>query len=94
MKAIPSPLAPMDIKPEVKNVRMERIIQNGGETGAATCQSGDVIKYDNCKPCPNLGKYTTCPQGMTCEYEECSGLWYMTNCQNDHTYYCGFCPTY
>ena len=66
----------------------------GGETGAATCQSGDVIKYDNCKPCPNLGKYTTCPQGMTCEYEECSGLWYMTDCQNDHTYYCGFCPTY
>ena len=66
----------------------------GGEAGAETCQSGDVIKYDNCKPCPNLGKYTTCPQGMICEYEECSGLWYMTTCQNNYTYYCGFCPTY
>ena len=43
----------------------------GGAAGAETCQSGDVIKYDNCKPCPNLGKYTTCPQGMICEYEEC-----------------------
>ena len=66
----------------------------GGEAGAETCQSGDVIKYNNCKPCPNLGKYTTCPQGMICEYEECSGLWYMTTCQNNYTYYCGFCPTY
>ena len=66
----------------------------GGAAGAETCQSGDVIKYDNCKPCPNLGKYTTCPQGMICEYEECSGLWYMTTCQNNYTYYCGLCPAY
>ena len=66
----------------------------GGAAGAETCQSGNTIKYDNCKPCPNLGKYTTCPQGMICEYEECSGLWYMTTCQNNYTYYCGFCPAY
>ncbi len=66
----------------------------GGAAGAATCQSGNTIKYDNCKPCPNLGKYATCPQGMNCEYEECSGLWYMTNCQANYTYYCCFCPTY
>ena len=52
----------------------------GGEAGAATCQSGNTIKYDNCKPCPNLGTYTNCPIGSVCEYEDCSGLWYVTDC--------------
>ena len=58
----------------------------GGAAGAKTCQSGDVIKYDNCKPCPNKGKYTTCPTGAVCEYEECSGLWYVTSCQSGYQF--------
>ena len=52
----------------------------GGEAGAETCLSGDVLKYDNCKPCPNLGSLTSCPTGAVCSYEECSGLWYVTDC--------------
>ena len=58
----------------------------GGAAGAKTCQSGDLIKYDNCKPCPNKGKYTTCPTGAVCEYEECSGLWYITDCQSGYEF--------
>ena len=63
----------------------------GGAAGAKTCQSGDVIKYDNCKPCPNLGTYTTCPSCSVCSYEDCSGLWYVTGCQNGCTDYCDYC---
>ena len=33
----------------------------GGEAGASTCLSGTTTMYDNCKACPNLGEYTTCP---------------------------------
>ena len=60
----------------------------GGEAGAETCLSGDVIKYDNCKPCPNLGSLTSCPTGAVCTYEECSGLWYATGCAANYDYFC------
>ena len=63
----------------------------GGAAGAKTCQSGDVIKYDNCKPCPNLGNLTSCPSCSVCEYEKCSGLWYVTGCKDDCTDYCDYC---
>ena len=63
----------------------------GGAVGAETCLSGDTIKYDNCKPCPNLGTLTSCPSCSVCSYEECSGLWYVTGCQNGCTDYCDFC---
>ena len=58
----------------------------GGAAGAKTCQSGDKIKYDNCKPCPNKGKYSTCPTGAVCEFEDCSGLWYVTSCQSGYQF--------
>ena len=32
----------------------------GPDTGANSCLSGNQLKYDNCKPCPNLGTLTTC----------------------------------
>ncbi len=63
----------------------------GGEAGAETCQSGTITKYDNCKPCPNLGTYTSCPSGSVCEYEDCSGLWYATGCKSGYTDYCDYC---
>ena len=63
----------------------------GGEAGAETCLSGTETKYDNCKPCPNLGNLTSCPSNATCKYEECSGLWYVTGCNSGYTYYCGYC---
>ena len=63
----------------------------GGAAGAKTCQSGDVIKYDNCKPCPNLGNLTSCPSCSVCEYEKCSGLWYVTGCKDGCTDYCDYC---
>ena len=53
----------------------------GGETGAETCQSGDVIKYDNCKPCPNLGTLSKCPSPFTCTFEKCSNLYYKSGCK-------------
>ncbi len=53
----------------------------GPEIGAKSCQSGNQIKYDNCKPCPNLGSLTYCPAPFTCSYEDCSGLYYKTGCQ-------------
>ena len=63
----------------------------GGEAGAETCLSGTITKYDNCKACPNLGTYTSCPSGSVCEYEDCSGLWYATGCQSGYTDYCDYC---
>ena len=63
----------------------------GGEAGAATCLSGTITKYDNCKACPNLGTYTSCPSGSVCEYEDCSGLWYATGCKSGYTDYCDYC---
>ena len=63
----------------------------GGEAGAKTCLSGTTTMYDNCKACPNLGEYTTCPSCTICQYEECSGLWYATGCATNCTDYCDFC---
>ncbi len=63
----------------------------GGEARAKTCLSGTTTMYDNCKACPNLGKYTTCPSCTICQYEECSGLWYATGCATNCTDYCDFC---
>ena len=60
----------------------------GGEAGAKTCFSGTTTMYDNCKACPNLGEYTTCPSCTICQYEECSGLWYATGCATNCTNYC------
>ena len=60
----------------------------GGEAGAKTCLSGTTTMYDNCKACPNLGEYTTCPSCTICQYEECSGLWYATGCATNCTNYC------
>ena len=60
----------------------------GGEAGASTCLSGTTTMYDNCKACPNLGEYSTCPSCTICQYEECSGLWYATGCATNCTNYC------
>ena len=63
----------------------------GGEAGAKTCLSGTTTMYDNCKACPNLGEYTSCPSCTICQYEECSGLWYTTGCATNCADYCDFC---
>ncbi len=63
----------------------------GGEAGAKTCLSGTTTMYDNCKACPSLGEYTTCPSCTVCQYEECSGLWYATGCATNCADYCDFC---
>ena len=60
----------------------------GGETGANSCLSGSVTKYDNCKPCPNLGTLSSCPAGYSCTFEECSGLSYKSGCSPNYTYFC------
>ena len=56
----------------------------GGDTGAKTCMSGSQIKYDNCKPCPNLGTLSSCPSPFTCTYEECSNSYYKSGCQSGY----------
>ena len=60
----------------------------GPEIGAKSCQSGNQIKYDNCKPCPNLGTLSSCPAGYSCTFEECSGLSYKSGCSPNYTYFC------
>ena len=56
----------------------------GPEAGANSCLSGTTTKYDNCKPCPNLGSLTSCPAPFTCTYEECSNRYYKSGCQSDY----------
>ena len=56
----------------------------GGDTGAKTCMSGSQIKYDNCKPCPNLGTLSSCPSPFTCTYEACSNRYYKSGCQSGY----------
>ena len=63
----------------------------GGMAGAKTCKSGNTIKYDNCKPCPNLGQYETCPSCSICSYEECSNKYYVTGCTSGCTDLCSDC---
>ena len=63
----------------------------GGMAGAKTCQSGNTIKYDNCKSCPNLGKYTSCPACSLCTYEACSNKYYVTGCASGCTDLCSDC---
>ena len=63
----------------------------GGEVGATTCQSGDVIKYSACVPCENKGTLTSCPTGANCTKEECSNLYYITSCKTNYTLTNGTC---
>ena len=58
----------------------------GGDTGAKTCMSGSQIKYDNCKPCPNLGTLSSCPSPFTCTYEACSNRYYKSGCKSGYTW--------
>ena len=53
----------------------------GPDTGAQTCMSGSQIKYDNCKPCPNLGTLSSCPSPFICTLEECSNRYYKSGCE-------------
>ncbi len=63
----------------------------GGDTDAQTCMSGSQIKYDNCKPCPNLGTLSSCPVGAKCTFEACSNLYYITSCKTNYTLSNGNC---
>lgn len=63
----------------------------GGEAGAKTCLSGTVIKYSECKPCPNLGTFATCPACSVCTYEQCSSKFYVTGCKAGCADYCDYC---
>ena len=56
----------------------------GPDTGAKSCMSGTQIKYDNCKPCPNLGTLSSCPSPYTCTYEACSNRYYKSGCQSGY----------
>ena len=57
----------------------------GPETGANSCLSGTMTKYDNCKPCPNLGTLSSCPAGYKCKFEDCSGKYYKVDgCQSGY----------
>ncbi|MDO5387232.1 MAG: hypothetical protein Q4F75_08215 [Pseudomonadota bacterium] len=57
----------------------------GPESGAQSCLSGTVTKYDNCKPCPKQGNLTACPTGYRCEYEDCSNKYYKVDgCQSGY----------
>ena len=58
----------------------------GPETGANTCLSGTATMYDNCKPCPNLGIYDSCPSPYTCSFEDCSNKYYPTGCKSGYVW--------
>ena len=58
----------------------------GPETGANTCLSGTTTLYDNCKPCPNLGIYDSCPSPYTCSFEDCSNKYYPTGCKSGYVW--------
>ncbi len=63
----------------------------GGDAGATTCKSGDVIKYSACVPCENKGTLSSCPTGANCTKEECSNLYYITSCKTNYTLSNGSC---
>ena len=60
----------------------------GGMIGADSCLSGSHMMYSECRPCPYLGEYDVCPEGMVCAFEECSNLWYATGCATGYDYFC------
>ena len=63
----------------------------GGKVGATTCLSGTNMMYSECKPCPSLGEYDTCPPCSVCSYEECSNKYYVTGCKTGCADYCDYC---
>ena len=63
----------------------------GGKVGATTCLSGTNMMYSECKPCPSLGEYDTCPPCSVCNYEECSNKYYVTGCATGCADYCDYC---
>ncbi len=56
----------------------------GPEDGAEVCWRGDTPTYSSCKPCANLGELEVCPAHYICEYEECSGKYYKTGCEEGY----------
>ena len=63
----------------------------GGKVGATSCLSGTNMMYSECKPCPSLGEYDTCPPCSVCTYEECSNKYYVTGCAAGCQDYCDYC---
>ncbi|MDO5386406.1 MAG: hypothetical protein Q4F75_03950 [Pseudomonadota bacterium] len=73
------------IKPYDCGDKFKDCSATGAADGAQSCLSGDQTLYDNCKPCPNLGKLTSCPTGYKCIYEKCSGKYYKVDgCAPDY----------
>ena len=48
--------------------------------GDGTCWKDGYEYCQNCKACPNLGTFDTCPAGYICELEVCSEKYYPTGC--------------
>src|SRR5574344_353989 len=59
---------------------------NGTYDNSDYCLLNGVKKYkeSNCKPCPNLGIYDECPEGLNCIFETCSNKWYASGCAIDY----------
>ena len=63
--------------------------QYGGAENSLSCQSGDIIKYNICKECPNAcPENSSCPTGAVCQFDSCSGSYCPTGCKTGYTNYC------
>ena len=62
-----------------------QVCEQFGPTNANDyCLNGGRF-YKSCKTCANIGTLDSCPIGMACTLEQCSGKFYVTGCGTGYT---------
>ncbi len=52
------------------------------------CQMNGIKYYNNCKTCENKCSLDSCPEGVVCEYEDCSQKYCDIGCEVGYTNWC------
>ncbi len=60
----------------------------GPVTPTDYCQMNGIKYYNNCKTCENKCSLDSCPEGVVCEYEDCSQKYCDIGCEVNYTNWC------
>ena len=60
----------------------------GPVTPSDYCLMNGIKYYNNCKTCENKCSLSSCPQNVSCEYEDCSQKYCANACLSGYTYWC------
>ena len=60
----------------------------GPVTPSDYCLMNGIKYYNNCKTCENKCSLSSCPQNVSCEYEDCSQKYCANACLSGYAYWC------